>query len=191
MTDEALLPSLTGRPSPAVSLALVGYMGAGKTTVGRALAERTGWRFDDLDELIERREGRRVEQIFEQRGESAFRELENSLLRDCLRHSGPAVLALGGGAFIQPEIQRLLAEASIPTVFLDAPVEELFRRCLEPGMVRPLRGDVEQFRRLYEHRRPTYLRARLAVTTLGKAVEEIVEEILARLNLVPLLGVGD
>lgn len=182
---------MRGRPSSAVGIALIGYMGAGKTTVGRALAERTGWRFDDLDELIEKREGRRVEQIFEQQGEIAFRRLEGSLLRDCLRHTGPRVLALGGGAFIQAEIQRLLEEAWVPTVFLDAPVEELFRRSLEPGIVRPLRGDAEQFRQLYERRRPTYLRAALYVETMGKPVEEIVDEIIARLNLLPRLGVGD
>ena len=183
MTEEAVLPLMAGKPSRAVGLALVGYMGAGKTTVGRALAERIGWRFDDLDSLIEQHEGRRVDEIFARQGELAFRQLEGSLLRDCLRQPGPAVVALGGGAFLQTEVQKLLAEAQIPAVFLDAPVEELFRRCLEPGAVRPLRGDPEQFREGYERRRPTYLKAGLCVQTGGKAVGEIVQEIIARLNL--------
>jgi shikimate kinase len=183
MTEDAVLPLMAGKPSCAVGVALIGYMGAGKTTVGRALAERAGWRFDDLDSLIEQHEGRRVDDIFRRQGESAFRQLEGSLLRDRLRQPGPAVLALGGGAFLEVEVRKLLAGAGIPSVFLDAPVEELFRRCLQPGAVRPLRGDAQQFRERYERRRPTYLKAVLRVETGGKAVGEIVEEIMARLNL--------
>jgi shikimate kinase len=186
MPEEAVLPLMAGKPSCAVGVALVGYMGAGKTTVGRALAERTGWRFDDLDSLIEQHEGRRVHEIFAREGESTFRQLEAWLLRDRLRQPGPAVLALGGGAFLQVEVQNLLAEAGMRTVFLDAPVEELFRRCLEPGADRPLRGDAQQFRERYERRRPTYLKAVLCVQTGGRAVGEIVEEIMARLNLLSL-----
>jgi shikimate kinase len=191
MTEEALSPPMMPRCSSAAGVALVGYMGAGKTTVGRMLAEQTGWRFEDLDELIAERDGRRIEQIFEQEGEAAFRQLERSLLRDCLCNAGPLVLALGGGAFIQAEIQMLLEQACVPTVFLDAPVEELFRRALQPGMVRPLRGNAEQFRSLYEHRRPTYLKARVSIETMGKAPAKIVEEILARLNLVRPSGADD
>ena len=175
-----------GSPSlPAI--ALVGFMGAGKTTVGRALAERLGWRFADLDDLIQAREGRSIEQIFQQRGEAAFRDLERVMAREVLseQRSVPLVLALGGGAFPQEPVQEILREAGIPAVFLDACDEELFRRSEQPDVVRPLRRDPEQFRQLYLQRRPAYLKAHLRIETGDKTIETVVEEILLRLNLVP------
>ena len=94
-----------------LAIALVGFMGAGKTTVGRALAERLGWRFADLDDLIQAREGRSVEQIFREQGEAGFRELERmSGARSpaTREESRPLVLALGGGAFPEEAVQEVL-----------------------------------------------------------------------------------
>lgn len=89
---------------------LVGFMGAGKTSVGRALGAMLGWPFEDLDERIQKREGRSIENIFRESGEAAFRQAEHSALRELL--SGPAksqcVVALGGGAFAQEENTALL-----------------------------------------------------------------------------------
>ena len=198
MTDESVSESVPmarrerrnsfsphGRASlPAV--ALVGFMGAGKTTVGRALATRLGWRFEDLDDLIQSREGRSIEQIFQQHGEAAFRDLERVMAREVLsgQRSAPLVLALGGGAFAQEPVQEILRETGIPVVFLDASDEELFRRSEQPEVIRPLRRDREQFRQLYEGRRPAYLKAHLRIETGGKKIETVVEEILLGLNLV-------
>jgi shikimate kinase len=164
----------------------VGFMGAGKTTVGRALAARLGWRFDDLDDLIEAREGRSVEQIFRLHGEPAFRDLERRVVRETLTATGSAsrVLALGGGAFLEEQVRETLREADIPAVFLDASVEELFSRSEQPEVVRPLRQDREHFRRLYEERRPAYLQAALRIETGGKLVAAVVEEVISGLNLV-------
>ena len=104
-------------------------MGAGKTTVGRELAKRLAWRFDDLDDLIQAAEGNTIEQIFQDRGEKAFREIERRILSATLaNNTSPRVLALGGGAFVDAENQTLLQSARVPAVFLDAPVEELFAR---------------------------------------------------------------
>ena len=180
--------SAGGRALAAVSL--VGFMGAGKTTVGRALAARLGWRFEDLDDLIQARDGRTIEQIFQQQGESAFRDLEHRLVREILTtaKSAPLVLALGGGAFLLEPVQRALRDSGIPAVFLDASVEELFRRSEQPEVVRPLRRDREHFGQLYERRRPAYLKAELRVETEGKAVAAVVEEIISGLNLVPRSG---
>src|SRR4051794_16672137 len=82
---------------------LVGFMGSGKSTVGRALAEELGWRFVDLDQEIEQSQGMSVSEIFEQRGEPAFREIETAALRQqvkAIECGRPHVVALGGGAFL-------------------------------------------------------------------------------------------
>lgn len=175
-----------GGPS-LIAVALVGFMGAGKTTVGRALASRLGWRFADLDDLIQAREGRSVEQIFREQGEAGFRKLERLTVREVTTagKSAPLVLALGGGAFPEDTVQEVLRAAGIPAVFLDAPVEELFRRSEQPDVVRPLRQNHEQFRRLYEARLTSYLRAPLRIETSGKEIATIVEEIVSGLKLVP------
>jgi shikimate kinase len=167
------------------AVALVGFMGAGKTTVGRALAERIGWHFEDLDDLIQTREGRTIEQIFRERGEPAFRDLERIVLRETIVDENPShlVLALGGGAFIAGHNQELLSTAKIPAVFLDAPVEELFRRCEQPGVNRPNRRDPETFTQLYERRRPAYMNAGLCIDTYRKTIASVVEEITSVLQL--------
>jgi shikimate kinase len=172
------------------AVALVGFMGAGKTTVGRALAERMGWRFQDLDVVIQTREGRSIEQIFQQDGEAVFRELERLMIGEILGEakSAPLVLSVGGGAFYLDQVQEMLCNPETPAVFLDAPVEELFRRSEQPEVIRPLRRDREQFRRLYEQRRPAYLKANLRIETGGKDVGAVVEEILLGLNLAPNPG---
>jgi shikimate kinase len=159
-------------------------MGAGKTTVGQALAGRLNWRFLDLDDLVQARAGRTIAQIFQQNGESAFRELERQLLSEVMR-SSPAgtVLSLGGGAFIDNTNQQLLRENEIQTVFLDAPAEELFRRCAQPGVVRPLLRDPDHFRTLFEQRRPAYLKASVCIQTAEREITSVVEEIISRLGL--------
>src|SRR5271169_4974862 len=109
---------------------LVGFMGAGKTSVGRSLGHRLGWSFEDLDDRIEARAGRSIPEIFRDLGVTEFRRLETTSLRDLLREldAGPRVVALGGGAFAQPENVAMLELAGVPVIFLDGPVEELFRR---------------------------------------------------------------
>lgn len=163
-------------------IVLVGFMGAGKTSVGRALAGRLGWPFEDLDERIELREGRSVGQIFQQSGEAEFRRMEHEALRASLAGPGnvPRIIALGGGAFVQPANAAILEEAGVKTVFLQAPPEELFRRCAEHGTTRPLHKDAGQFITLYEARRPYYLRATVVVDTAGKAVDQVAQEIVER-----------
>jgi shikimate kinase len=164
---------------------LVGFMGAGKSSVGLALSQKLGWPFEDLDERIEAQEGRSVEQIFQESGEAAFRRLEHSALRSLIQNMDgpPKVIAVGGGAFAQANNATLLAEAGLPTIFLDAPAEELFRRCEEQPVKRPLRRSLEEFRRLYDARRPHYLKAALRIETGGKDVESVVAETIRSLGL--------
>jgi shikimate kinase len=171
--------------SRARAVVLVGFMGAGKSTVGAALSNRLGWPFEDLDERIQTREQRSIEQIFRESGESVFRQLEHAALRSAVEEMGASVkvLALGGGAFAQQNNAALLDQAGIATIFLDAPVEELFRRCQEQQLDRPLRRDLDEFRRLYESRRGCYLKAVVRIETAGKSVEEVAAEAVASLGL--------
>jgi shikimate kinase len=162
-------------------------MGAGKTSVGRALAHRLGWRFIDLDDLIESREGRTVAEIFARAGESGFRNAESITLKELLTASALSeasmVLALGGGAYVQTENEAVLQRDNIITVFLSASAQELWQRCLTKQTVggdtrlRPLLRDEASFKQLFEERLPNYERAQLVVTTSGKSVEAMADEI--------------
>jgi shikimate kinase len=179
-------PAKFSRPRPAQPRAvfLVGFMGAGKTSVGRVLAALLGWRFVDLDDRIVQREGRSVPEIFEHSGEAAFRRAESAALRELLAELNvPAVIALGGGAFVQAENASLLQGTGTPVIFLDAPAEVLLQRCLPQGSERPLLRDPASFRDLYEQRRPHYLRAAWRVDTAGKPVESVATEIMSALGL--------
>lgn len=161
-------------------------MGAGKSSVGRALARRLGWKFEDLDDRIAAREQRAIEQIFRESGEAEFRRAEQAALRELLSESGSMhrVVALGGGAFVQAENAALLAQFGAAAVFLDAPVEVLFQRCREEqGRERPLHRGEEEFRRLYELRLPHYRKAELRVETGDQDVESIAETIARELKL--------
>lgn len=168
------------------AVVLVGFMGAGKTSVGSALAARLGWRFVDLDDRIVAREGRPIAAIFQQAGEPAFRRAETRALAELLQQlpgSGACVLALGGGAFTREENIELLERHGSSVVFLDAPLEELRRRCAPEGELRPLFRDENQFRQLYEARRGHYMRAALRVDTGAKSVEQVASELVALLQL--------
>lgn len=169
------------------AIVLIGFMGAGKSSVGRALGEQLGWTFEDLDDRIERREQRKVAEIFRDSGESEFRRAEHAALKELLNELGDGaqkVVALGGGAFAQRANARLIEAASLPTVFLDAEAEELWRRCqAQAAMERPLLGSVESFRQLYEARRPHYLKARFRQETGGKTVKQIAADVVQALGL--------
>ncbi len=165
-------------------------MGAGKSSVGRALAQQLNWLFEDLDDRIVQREGRSVPDIFRDSGEPAFRQAEHAALRQVLadlRGGMARVIALGGGAFAQPANLALLKAAGVPTVFLDAPVSELWQRCCsqanETGANRPLLQDMDQFRRLYQTRRSSYRAASFKIDTEHRSLETIAAEIARKLGL--------
>jgi len=159
---------------------LIGFMGAGKTTVGKVLARRLGWTFEDLDEIIERDRGVSVASIFAEAGEAGFRRLEHAALKKLLDGKRQdLVVALGGGAFAQTENRRLLEQAGATTVLLQAPLEELWRRCRQDNKNRPLaRKEAEAgFAKLFAERQDTYELARFRVQTMNKAVEQVAAEI--------------
>ncbi|HZQ68689.1 MAG TPA: shikimate kinase [Terriglobales bacterium] len=161
---------------------LVGFMGAGKTSVGRMLSRFLGWDFEDLDDQVVAREQRSIEEIFRESGEAAFRRAESQALGELLARARNCIIALGGGAYVQPEIAALIKESGSMVIFLDATVDDLLKRCDQQPVVRPLRRDPEQFRSLYEARRPHYLRATLRIETSGKDVEAVSREIASKLQ---------
>jgi shikimate kinase len=173
--------SATGRVS---FLFLVGFMGAGKTSVGRRLSRRLGWPFEDLDDRIEAQVGRSIAEIFRESGEEEFRRAETAALRTLLAESrSPRIIALGGGAAAQAENAQLLQQTGAAVVFLDAPVEELFRRCEQEARPRPLRRDLKQFRELYDQRRPFYATALCRIDTSAKDLETVAAEVACSLGL--------
>jgi len=176
-------------PDAAPILALTGFMAAGKSTAGRMLAATLKWQFIDLDSEIERRAGRSIREIFSVDGEDRFRELEAEALRAALEDtSGPRVIALGGGTFIQPGNAELLRHRGARVVFLELPLEQLFQRCR--GMCegsdrnpRPLAESEEAFAALYAQRLPSYRQADLVVDAEEKTPEQIAREIARSLRL--------
>jgi shikimate kinase len=171
--------------SPVTVVFLVGFMGAGKTSVGRALGRRLGWDFEDLDDRIQAREQRSIQEIFANSGESEFRRAETSALHALLDEPRvtPKVVALGGGAFVQPDNVVLIEQAGSAVVFLDGEAEELFRRCMEEQRERPLRRTLAEFCELYGRRRLAYLKAAHRIDTQGKNVEQVAVEVACCLGL--------
>jgi len=143
---------------------LVGFMGSGKSTVGRALAEELGWGFADLDEDIEKREGMSVSQIFDTRGEAEFRKAETAALQERVRsieRGKPCVIALGGGAFLSEANFQIVSNNGI-SVWLDCPFSTVERRLADQHVEynhRPLARDPEKLRELFAVRRVGYERA--------------------------------
>lgn len=179
-TETAPMPSV---PSSIRRIVLTGFMGAGKSTVGKLLAGRIGWSFLDLDTHIETRAGVTIPEIFAKQGEPHFRRLESMALASALSHPN-TVLALGGGA---PEeiTNRLLIEQAPATlaIFLDAPFATLFDRCMLQEIGRPVLADPAAAELRFARRRPFYSRmSRVTVDTSSQTPQETVDSIVAALT---------
>lgn len=155
-------------------LYLVGFMGAGKTTVARGLGRRLGWRVEDIDERIEARERKTVAAIFAQQGEPYFRQLERQALVELLPDR-QIVVATGGGTFAEAD-NRALMLADAATVWLDVPLEHVLRRVPTDGR-RPLASDRARLEQLYFRRHLAYAHAHLQVDA-SQPVPAVVEAIL-------------
>jgi len=177
--EEPLPPEL---PPTLRHIVLTGFMGAGKSTVGRLVAARLGWKFLDLDDHLEARAGLSVPEIFARHGETHFRRLESSALASALGQPR-TVLALGGGT---PEVltNRLLLEQTpgTVTIFLDAPFPTLFDRCVLQEISRPVLADPAAAELRFAARHPLYRRlARHTIETANAAPEETALALIAAL----------
>ena len=162
-----------------VNIYLVGFMGAGKTSVGEHLAQRLEARFIDLDERLQERFGCSISEVFRDRGESAFRSAETAEIE---RLSGreDLVVATGGGAFSGEINRKNIRESGGISVFLDVPWEVLERRLEEDNGSRPLYDSPLQARGLYDERLPHYRSATLTIALTGdEAPPEIAGSIAA------------
>ena len=153
---------------------LVGFMAAGKTTVARALADRLGWRAEDVDELIEARERRPVADIFAKAGEPYFRGVEREILKVLLplRH---VVVATGGGTFVDADNRTAINMDGL-SVWLDVPIEVVVARLPADGR-RPLASDRAQMERLFASRQMAYAQAHLRIDVGSTPAEAIAEQI--------------
>jgi shikimate kinase len=165
---------------PARAIFLVGFMACGKTTTGKQLARRLDWEFVDLDAEIESREGQTIAEIFRHRGEqgeNGYRETETRALSHLIESlERDTVIALGGGTFSFARNRDLLRPWA--TVFLEVPIEELWRRSQEDPAKRPLRKDnLERFRTLHDERLASYRQATVTIVTSGRDPSSLCDEI--------------
>lgn len=165
---------------------LTGFMGSGKTVVGRALARRLGRPFADSDQEIERRAGQSVPRLFAEKGEPWFRRLESRVVRDLAKGSR-RVIALGGGALLDGRNRRAVARSGL-LVRLSCAEPELWRRLRQGLGLRPLlsgKSPRQKLRLLLRRRRRAYARAEIAVSTTQRSPAAAAREILRRLKLGP------
>ena len=164
---------------------LVGFMGAGKSSVGAALADRLGYRYVDLDEEIEGRLGAPIPEVFARRGEAVFRTVESAELARCADLDS-VVVATGGGAFCSDANREIIHRAGGVSVFLDLPWEELRKRLARDHIDRPMYDDADQAQRLFEERLPHY---RLSIVRVslngGEAPAEVAGSVMEALREKP------
>ena len=155
-------------------LYLVGFMGAGKTSVARALGRRIDWRVEDIDEQIESRERRSVASIFAQNGEPYFRAAERNILHELLPERN-VIVATGGGTFVDPD-NRITMLADGAVAWLDVPLTRILDR-VPPDGRRPLAGDREQMEQLFARRQVAYGQAHVRIDA-SRPIDEVVERLL-------------
>ncbi|MBP5428084.1 MAG: AAA family ATPase [Clostridia bacterium] len=157
------------------NIVLIGMPGSGKSTVGRGLADRLGRNLIDTDDLIVRRAGKPVTEIFASQGETAFRDLESSVIRE-VSASGGAIVSTGGGAILRQENVDALRSNGV-SVYLDRPLEDLV-----PTSDRPLADEIGKIRLLYEKRAPLYRAAADLTVPVRETPEDVINEVLEKLK---------
>ena len=164
-------------------IVLTGFMGSGKSTVGPILAQQLGWRFIDVDDIIEAEAGKTIAEIFAEQGEGAFRDLEHATIAR-LASGENLVLALGGGAIERQDTRTLLMSA-IGTLVVHLQVELLtsLKRCTGTEGTRPVLADHANLRMRYERRLPLYKLAHLTVRSDNLSPRDVARQVLEAAGL--------
>ena len=173
--------SRRGWEREALNVALYGFMGVGKSTVGKALSERLGYGFVDMDEMIERRAGVKIKDMFAAEGEKGFRALEKEVAKEVAKKDRH-VIACGGGAVLDPENAEALRSNSV-LVLLTASIDEIVERTRDSDERPLLNVDDAQAEALLRERMPLYLEsADLVIDTTGASPTQLAAEIVAALG---------
>ncbi len=167
-----------------MNITLTGFMGTGKTAVGKRLAKRLGWRFVDVDSVIVASAKESVAKIFAEHGEAVFRRLEKRAIRRIAK-GHQQVIATGGGAFVNPENQRLLRAVG-PVICLTASPRVIVQRARPTLLSRPLlakaASPLQRIQQLLAQRASAYAKADLTLDTSRATVEEVVERIWSQIG---------
>jgi shikimate kinase len=183
-TAQALDNESTPVPRTLQRIVLTGFMGAGKSTIGRLLAQRLGWRFVDVDDAIEAAQEATIAAIFAKNGESWFRQLEHETIQRLLG-SDRLVLALGGGAIEDDRTRNLLLQkAETRLVHLHVSLDTVLLRCRGTEDLRPILQDQANLENRYKRRLPLYREAHLTIAADSLLPEAIVSAILAEVETV-------
>lgn len=158
-------------------ICLIGFMGCGKTTVGKALASRLGWAWTDLDAYIVQKAGKPISELFAQEGEAAFRNLEAKCLEEILSSNEKTVISTGGGVITTETNRKCLQQ--VQTVFLEYPFKVLYER-IKGDDTRPLVTNYEDLHKRFLARLPLYeMSSCTKIPCEGLLVAEIVDKILS------------
>jgi shikimate kinase len=162
---------------------LVGYMGSGKSVIGKLLSEKTGLSFLDLDEIIELDENCSIKNIFEAKGEIYFRKKESAIFRDLIQNENSFILSLGGGTPCYANNHELLSKENVISIYLNASIATLYNRLIKEKSKRPIianqnQGELEEFiaKHLFD-RSYYYNQSKHKIDVNNKSVDEIVIEI--------------
>ncbi len=176
------------------NIILTGFMGTGKTKVGELLAEKLNYSFVDLDSLVEKREGKKISQIFSEKGEDYFRQKEREALKEALEgqkgkqnqaqsQRKGQVISTGGGVLLREENRRLMEEKGT-LICLKASPEEIYLR-IRGSQERPLlevEDPLEKIRELLKERKELYEKIPISLSTDGKSPEQVAGEIISIIN---------
>ncbi|HEY2471084.1 MAG TPA: shikimate kinase [Terracidiphilus sp.] len=169
--------------APLRRIVLTGFMGSGKSTVGPLIAARLGWRFIDVDDVIEAEAGAAVAEIFAQYGEGDFRDREHATIAK-LASEDHLVIALGGGAIERPDTRELLLNSSgTLLVHLEVELKTTLQRCSGTEHTRPVLADQANLALRYERRLPLYRTAHISVRADDKAPEDVADAVLRAAQL--------
>jgi shikimate kinase len=174
--------SIQNPPTP-VRIILTGFMGSGKSTVGPLIAHRLGWRFIDIDDVIEAEAGTTIAQIFAHHGESAFRDLEHQTIAR-LASGQNLVLALGGGAIEREDTRDfLLTNPGTLLVHLEVALETTLARCSGTEGTRPVLSDHANLAARYQRRLPLYRAAHGSIPADKKSPQAVADAVLEATRL--------